>query len=90
MWSTPNIIDKGDIYLVGESLSIKNMRKSFPGKGNPRDEEILNLKKQLANIQEEYEILKKRWLFSQNDRNNIYIYKKSIFETMHLKNGQSL
>lgn len=33
--------------------------KSFPGKGNPRDEEIFNLKKQLANSQEENEILKK-------------------------------
>ena len=36
----------------------KNIRV-FPGRGNPRDEEIHHLRKEVANLQEENEILKK-------------------------------
>jgi len=36
----------------------KNIRV-FPGRGNPRDEEIHRLRKEVANLQEENEILKK-------------------------------
>ena len=37
----------------------KHGDKSFPGKGNPRDEELFKLKKQLADAEEERDILKK-------------------------------
>ena len=36
----------------------KNIRV-FPGRGNPRDEELHRLRKEVANLQEENEILKK-------------------------------
>ena len=37
----------------------KEPEKAFPGKGNPRDEEIFRLKKELREKQEECDILKK-------------------------------
>jgi transposase len=33
--------------------------KAFPGKGNPKDEEVSHLKKENARLKEENEILKK-------------------------------
>ena len=33
--------------------------KTFPGKGNPRDEEVFRLKKELREVKEERDILKK-------------------------------
>ena len=37
----------------------KHSQKAFPGNGNPRDEEIFKLKKELAEVKEERDILKK-------------------------------
>lgn len=37
----------------------KNGVKSFPGNGNPRDEELARLRKELAIVKEEREILRK-------------------------------
>lgn len=43
--------------------------KSFPGNGNPRDKELFNLKKQLADTQEERDILKKALaIFSKGEK----------------------
>jgi transposase len=40
----------------------------FPGKGNPRDKEIYELKKEIKNLKEEREILKKAMaIFSQEN-----------------------
>ena len=42
----------------GESSNLR----VFPGQGNPRDEEVARLKRELADLQETNEILKKQWL----------------------------
>lgn len=34
-------------------------KKAFPGQGNPRDEELFNLQKEIADLRETNEILKK-------------------------------
>lgn len=34
-------------------------KKAFPGQGNPRDEELFNLRKEIADLRETNEILKK-------------------------------
>ena len=42
---------------------------AFPGKGNPRDKEIYELKKEIRNLKEEREILKKAMaIFSQEKK----------------------
>ena len=38
---------------------LSHPEKSFPGKGNPRDEELFKLKRELADTKEERDILKK-------------------------------
>ena len=38
-------------------------KKVFPGQGNPRDEEVVRLRRQLADLQETNEILKKAMAF---------------------------
>lgn len=37
----------------------KNKTNAFPGNGNPKDKELFELKKQIADLREENEILKK-------------------------------
>jgi transposase len=48
----------GDIYRWRKELQIDG-KKAFPGNGNLRDEEIARLRKELANVQEERDILRK-------------------------------
>ncbi len=46
-------------------------KKSFTGKGNPRDEEVARLKKENADLRMERDILKKAMaIFSQPERRN--------------------
>ena len=42
-----------------KSAKLKDEKKAFPGKGNPRDEEQFLLMKKLKDMEEENEILKK-------------------------------
>ncbi len=51
-------IGKGVIYRWKRELSEENIR-SFPGHGNPRDEELYRLRKELAVVKEERDILRK-------------------------------
>lgn len=45
-----------------------DMDNPFPGKGNPRDKEIYELKKEIKNLKEERDILKKAMaIFSQEN-----------------------
>ncbi len=47
----------------------ENNEKAFPGKGNPRDEEFFRLKKELADITMERDILKKAVaIFSKTEK----------------------
>ena len=41
----------------------KNNLKVFPGQGNPRDEEVARLRKEVADLRETNEILKKAMAF---------------------------
>ena len=46
-------------------------KKSFTGKGNPRDEELTQMKKEIAELRMERDILKKAMaIFSQPERRN--------------------
>ena len=51
-------IGKGVIYRWKRELSEENIR-AFPGHGNPRDEELYRLRKELAVVKEERDILRK-------------------------------
>ena len=51
-------IGKGVIYRWKRELSEENIR-AFPGQGNPRDEELYVLRKELAVVKEERDILRK-------------------------------
>ncbi len=51
-----------------QSMS-ESTNRPFPGKGNPKDEELARLKKENARLQEEVEILKKAvGIFSNRPR----------------------
>jgi transposase len=50
----------------------KNKEKAFPGEGNPRDEELFRLKKELADVTMERDILKKAVaIFSKTEKRGI-------------------
>ena len=51
--------------------------RSFPGKGNPRDEEIDKLRRELTRVKEENEILKKRWVSSRTAPREIPVPAKA-------------
>jgi len=52
-----------------KALFLKDKNKAFPGKGNPRDEEMMRLKKENANIKLERDILKKALaVFSRDEK----------------------
>ena len=51
-------IGKGLLYRWKRELQDENLR-AFPGHGNPRDEELYRLRKELAEITEERDILRK-------------------------------
>ena len=47
-------------------------KKAFTGKGNPRDEEVARLKKEITDLRMERDILKKAMaIFSQPERKNL-------------------
>ena len=48
---------------------LKDKDNAFPGKGNPRDEEMMRLKKEYANMKLERDILKKALaVFSRDEK----------------------
>jgi len=51
-------IGRGLIYRWRRELGQGNIR-AFPGNGNPRDEELHQLRKELADVKEDREILRK-------------------------------
>ena len=51
-------IGRGMIYRWRREFSEENIR-AFPGHGNPRDEELYRLRKELADVTEERDILRK-------------------------------
>lgn len=51
-------IGRGNLSRWKKELSEENI-KAFPGKGNPRDEELVKLRKELSIVKEEREILRK-------------------------------
>lgn len=51
-------IGKGVLYRWRREVRDENLR-AFPGHGNPRDEELYRLRKELAEITEERDILRK-------------------------------
>jgi transposase len=59
---------------------IEDKEHSFPGKGRlkPEDEELRRLKRELADMREERDILKKPWPSSQNTRNEVSVYKSIL------------
>jgi len=50
-------------WLRESEESKTSERKAFPGRGNPRDEEVARLKKEVADLRETNEILKKAMAF---------------------------
>ena len=51
-------IGRGVLYRWKRELQDENLR-AFPGHGNPRDEELYRLRKELAEVSEERDILRK-------------------------------
>ena len=51
-------IGRGAVYRWKRELGEENLR-AFPGNGNPRDEELFRLRKELADVREEQDILAK-------------------------------
>ena len=54
-------IGQGAIYRWRRQLQEEHEAgiRAFPGKGNPRDEELVRLRKELAEVSEERDILRK-------------------------------
>ena len=54
-------IGNGSIYRWRKQLEAEGAEgiRAFPGNGNPRDEELMRLRKELAQVKEEREILRK-------------------------------
>lgn len=62
---------KSDLLSRWKKEFANETKKSFTGKGNPRDEEVARLKKENADLRMERDILKKAMaIFSQPERRN--------------------
>ena len=64
-------IGQGAIYRWRRQLQEQHEAgiRAFPGNGNPRDEELARLRKELAEVSEERDILRKAVaIFSKNKR----------------------
>jgi transposase len=48
----------------------------FPGKGNARDKEISELKKEIERLRQERDILKRPWAYSQNPQRQVFIHNE--------------
>jgi transposase len=51
-------IGSGQVYKWRKELASQG-QQAFPGNGNPRDEELVKLRKECANLREERDILRK-------------------------------
>ena len=66
-----NLGIKRDLLSRWKKELANETKKAFTGKGNPRDEEVARLKKEVANLRMERDILKKAMaIFSQPERRN--------------------
>ena len=64
-------IGSGSIYRWRKQLEAESTEgiRAFPGNGRPRDEELFRLRKELADVKEEREILRKAVaIFSRTKR----------------------
>lgn len=52
-------IGKGQIYRWRAQLNATDGTRAFPGNGNPRDEELARLRRELKQVTEERDILRK-------------------------------
>ena len=67
-----NLGIKRDLLSRWKKEIADETKKAFTGKGNPRDEEMARLKKEIADIRMERDILKKAMaIFSQPERKNL-------------------
>lgn len=67
-----NLGIKRDLLSRWKKELADETKKAFTGKGNPRDEEMARLKKEIADIRMERDILKKAMaIFSQPERKNL-------------------
>ena len=67
-----NLGIKRDLLSRWKKELADETRKAFTGKGNPRDEEVARLKKEIADLRMERDILKKAMaIFSQPERRNL-------------------
>ena len=67
-----NLGIKRDLLSRWRNEFADESKKAFTGKGNPRDEEVARLKKEVADLRMERDILKKAMaIFSQPERKNL-------------------
>ena len=67
-----NLGIKRDLLSRWKKELADETRIAFTGKGNPRDEEVARLKKEIADLRMERDILKKAMaIFSQPERRNL-------------------
>jgi transposase-like protein len=67
-----NLGIKRDLLSRWKKELADETKKAFTGKGNPRDEEVARLKKEIADLRMERDILKKAMaIFSQPERKNL-------------------
>ena len=67
-----NLGIKRDLLSRWKKEFAEEAKKAFTGKGNPRDEEVARLKKEITDLRMERDILKKAMaIFSQPERKNL-------------------
>ena len=67
-----NLGIKRDLLSRWKNELADETKKAFTGKGNPRDEEVVRLKKENTDLRMERDILKKAMaIFSQPERKNL-------------------
>jgi len=67
-----NLGIKRDLLSRWKKEIADETKKAFTGKGNPRDEEVVRLKKEITDLRMERDILKKAMaIFSQPERRNL-------------------
>ena len=67
-----NLGIKRDLLSRWKKEIADETKKAFTGKGNPRDEEVVRLKKENTDLRMERDILKKAMaIFSQPERRNL-------------------
>lgn len=67
-----NLVIKSDLLSRWKKVLSNESKKAFTGKGNPRDEEVARLKKEIADLRMERDIFKKAMaIFSQPESRNL-------------------